>query len=146
MREIFSCLFFPLLPVNSPLMGISLSVLYIFKRIQSYIMVGPVPGPRKHPGAFLMAQWVTNLPAMQETQEMCVQPLGKEGPLEWELPMKVPTVKAMAFPVAMYRCESWMIKLSTKDIDAFELWCWRRLESPLDCKEIKPVNPKGNQP
>ena len=30
--------------------------------------------------------------------------------------------------------------------DAFELWCWRRLESPLDSKEIKPVNPKGNQP
>ena len=29
--------------------------------------------------------------------------------------------------------------------DAFELWCWRTLESPLDCKEIKPVNPKGNQ-
>ena len=53
MREIFSCLFFPLLPVNSPLMGISLSVLYIFlyifKRTQSYIMVGPVSGPRKHP-------------------------------------------------------------------------------------------------
>ena len=31
-------------------------------------------------------------------------------------------------------------------IDAFKLWCWRRLENPLDCKEIKPVNPKGNQP
>ena len=29
--------------------------------------------------------------------------------------------------------------------DAFELWCWRKLESPLGCKEIKPVNPKGNQ-
>ena len=31
-------------------------------------------------------------------------------------------------------------------IDAFELWCWRLFESPLDCKKIKPVNPKGNQP
>ena len=30
-------------------------------------------------------------------------------------------------------------------VDAFELWCWRRLESPSDCKEIKPVHPKGNQ-
>ena len=30
-------------------------------------------------------------------------------------------------------------------IGAFELWCWRRLESPLDCKEIQPVHPKGNQ-
>ena len=29
-------------------------------------------------------------------------------------------------------------------IDAFKLWCWKRLESPLNCKEIKPVNPKGN--
>ena len=35
---------------------------------------------------------------------------------------------------------------SLQKIDAFELWCWRRLKSPLDCKEIKPVNPKGNQP
>ena len=32
-----------------------------------------------------------------------------------------------------------------QNIDAFELWCWKRLESLLDCKEIKPVNPKGNQ-
>ena len=31
-------------------------------------------------------------------------------------------------------------------IDAFELWCWRRLKSSFDCKEIKPANPKGNQP
>ena len=43
-------------------------------------------------------------------------------------------------------CESWTIKKAEHwRIDAFELWCWRRLESPLDCKEIKPVNPKGNQ-
>ena len=47
----------------------------------------------------------------------------------------------------MYGCESWTIKKAEgQKIDAFELWCWRRLlrESPLDCK-IKPVNPKGNQ-
>ena len=54
-------------------------------------------------------------------------------------------VKAMVFPVVMYRCESWTIKKTEHwRIDAFELWC-RRLESPLDCKEIKPVNSKGNQ-
>ena len=41
--------------------------------------------------------------------------------------------------------ESWTIKKAECQIDVFELWCWRRLESPLDCKEIKPVNPKGNQ-
>ena len=52
----------------------------------------------------------------------------------------------MVFPVVMYGCESWTIKKAEcQRIDAFELWCWRRLESPLDCKEIQPVHPKGNQ-
>ena len=48
----------------------------------------------------------------------------------------------------MYRCESRTIKKAQCwRIDAFKLWCWRRfLKSPLDCKKIKPVNPKGNQP
>ena len=51
---------------------------------------------------------------------------------------KVHKVKAMAFPVVMYGCESWIIKKAEcRRIDAFKL-CWRRLlESPLDCKEIK---------
>ena len=63
------------------------------------------------------------------------------------LPTKVCLVKVMVFPVIMYGCESWTIKKAEcRRIDAFELWCWRRLLSPLDCKEIKPVNPKGNQP
>ena len=57
---------------------------------------------------------------------------------------KVYIVKAMVFPVVMYGCESWTIKKAERGrTDAFELWCWRRLESPLDCKEIKSVNPKG---
>ena len=52
---------------------------------------------------------------------------------------KVHIVKAMVFPVVMYRCESWTIKETEHwRIDAFELWCWRRLESLLDCKEIQP--------
>ena len=60
---------------------------------------------------------------------------------------KVHLVKAMVFPVVMYGCQSWTIKKAERSrIDAFELWCWRTLESPLDCKEIKPVNPKGNEP
>ena len=63
------------------------------------------------------------------------------------LPTKVCIVKAIVFPVVMYGCETWTIKKAEHQrIDAFELWSWRRLESPLDCKEIKPVNPKGNQP
>ena len=46
----------------------------------------------------------------------------------------------------MYGCESWTIKKAEcRRIDAFELWCWRRLETPLDCKEIQPVHPKGDQ-
>ena len=62
------------------------------------------------------------------------------------LPTKVRLVKAMVFPVVMYGCESWTIKKAEhQKIDAFELWCWRRLASPLDCKEIQPVHPKGDQ-
>ena len=62
------------------------------------------------------------------------------------LPTKACLVKVMVFPVVMYGCESWSIKkVEHQRIDGFELWCWRRLKSPLDYKEIKPVLPKGNQ-
>ena len=62
------------------------------------------------------------------------------------LPTKFCLVKAMVFPVVMYGCESWTVKKAEhRRIDAFELWCWRRLLSPLDRKEIQPDNPKGNQ-
>ena len=62
------------------------------------------------------------------------------------LSTKVRLVKTMVFPVVMYGCESWTIqRAERRRIDGFELWCWRRLESPLDSKEIQPVNPKGNQ-
>ena len=45
-----------------------------------------------------------------------------------------------------YGYERWTIKKAEHQrIDTFELWCWRRLESPLDCKEIQPVHPKGDQ-
>ena len=44
------------------------------------------------------------------------------------LPTKVHLVKAMVFPVVMYECESWTVKKAERRrIDAFELWCWRRL-------------------
>ena len=63
------------------------------------------------------------------------------------LPTKVHVVKAVAFPVVMYKCESWIIKkIESKRIGDFILWCWRRLLSSLALKEIKPVNPKRNQP
>ena len=63
------------------------------------------------------------------------------------LPTKVHIVRAMLFPVVMYGYESWTIKKEEcQRIDAFELWCWRRLlKSALDSK-IKPVSLKENQP
>ena len=62
------------------------------------------------------------------------------------LPTKVCLVKAVILPVVMYGCQSWTVKKAERRrIDAFELWWWRRLESPLDCKEIQPVHPKGDQ-
>ena len=48
-------------------------------------------------------------------------------PQDITLPTKVHLVKAMVFPVVMYGCESWTIKKAERRIDAFELWCWRRL-------------------
>ena len=76
---------------------------------------------------------ITNLDSILKSRDMT-------------LSTKVHLVKAMAFPVVMYGCESWTMK---KDecwrIDAFELWCWRRLLSPLDCKEIQPVHPEWDQ-
>ena len=60
------------------------------------------------------------------------------------LPTKVPLVKAMVFPVVLYGCESWTVKKAEcQRIDAFELWCWRRLLRVP--KEIQPVHPKGDQ-
>ena len=64
------------------------------------------------------------------------------------LPAKVRLVKAMVFPVVMYRRESWTVKKAEHQrIDAFELCCWRRLlrMSPLDCKEVQPVHSKGDR-
>ena len=56
------------------------------------------------------------------------------------LPTKVRLVKAMVFPVVMYGWESWTIKKAEcRRIDTFELG------SPLDCKDIQPVNPKGDK-
>ena len=59
---------------------------------------------------------------------------------------KVHLVKAVVFPVDMYRCESWTIKKAEfRRIDALKLVLEKTLESPFDSKEIKPVHPNGNQ-
>ena len=60
---------------------------------------------------------------------------------------KLCLVKTMVFPVVMYGCVSWTIK-KAEPLKNWYFWtvvCWRRLSSPLDCKVVKPVNPKGNQ-
>ena len=60
--------------------------------------------------------------------------------IDISLPKKVHLVKARVFPVVMYGCESWTIKKAEHQrTDAFTL------ESPMDCREIQPVPPKGNQ-
>ena len=52
------------------------------------------------------------------------------------LPTKVRLVKAMVFPVVMHGCESWIVKKAERQrIDAFELWCWRRLRG-IDAFEL----------
>ena len=62
------------------------------------------------------------------------------------LPTKLHLVKAMVFLRVMYGCDSWTIKKAEHQrIDAFAVVLEKTLESSLDCKEIKPVNPKGNQ-
>ena len=62
------------------------------------------------------------------------------------LPTKVHLGKAMIFPVVMYGCDSWTPKKAEHwSIVASALCCWKRLESPLNCKEIQPIHPKGDQ-
>ena len=61
-------------------------------------------------------EWVTNLDSIFKSRDIT-------------LPTKVHLVKAMVFPLVMYECESWPVKKAKcQRIDAFELWCWRRLE------------------
>ena len=99
--------------------------------------------PLPYSWASLVAQLVKNPPAMWETW---VRSLGWEDPLE-KGKAKARLVKVMVFPMVMYGCENWtMKKAEHQRIDAFELWCWRKLlQVPLDCKEIQPVHPKGDQ-
>ena len=63
------------------------------------------------------------------------------------LPTKVRLVKGMVFPVVMYGCESWTVKKAEcRRLDAFELWCWRRLLRVPWTTQIQPVHSEGDQP
>ena len=83
---------------------------------------------------FLGSKVMTNLDSILKSRDIT-------------LPTKVYLVKAMVFPVVMYECESWTRKKAEcRRIDAFELWCWKRLlRVPWTAKEIQPVHPKGGQ-
>ena len=73
---------------------------------------------------------MTNLESILKSRDIALQ-------------TRVCLLKTVVFPVVVYGCESWTIKKAEcQSIDAFELWCWRRLLSPLDCRDTKPVNPK----
>ena len=76
--------------------------------------------------------------------------LGKKAMTDKDSVLKsrdITLLTAIVFPVVTYRCESWTVKKAEhQKMDAFKLWCWRTLESPLDTKDFKLVNPKGNQP
>ena len=63
------------------------------------------------------------------------------------LPTKVRLVKAMVFPIVMYGCESWTVrKAECRKMDAFKLWCWRRLlRVPWTARRSKDLHPKGDQ-
>ena len=96
---------------------------------------------------------VKNLPAVWKTQVWSLEGHNdyfRNGqPIRFK-PVRINPVILLLWrdtAVVMYGYERWIItKAECCRTDAFELWCWRRLESPLDCKEIKPVNSKGNQP
>ena len=80
-------------------------------------------------------------------KKSCDQPRQHIKSRDITLPKKVRLVKVMVFPVVMYVCESWTIKKAEHSlVDAFgTVVLENTLESPLDCKEIQPMNPKGNQ-
>ena len=93
--------------------------------------------------------WAFLIVAAMKLEDICSwqQMTNRDGVLKSRditLLTKVCIVKVMVFPMVTYSCDSWTVKkVENQRIDAFKLWCWR---SPLDSKEIQPVNPKGNQP
>ena len=93
-----------------------------------------VGGPDSIPGWRTGRKVMTNIDSILKSRDIT-------------LPTKVNLVKAMGFPVVMYGYESWTIKKAERRrIDAFELWCWRRLlRVPWTRKEIQPVHPNGDQ-
>ena len=111
-----------------------------WKQCQTLLFWAPkslqmVTAAMKLKDAYLGSKVMTNLDSIFKSRDI-------------PLSTKVHLVKAMVFPVIMYGCESWTVKKAEhRRIDAFELWCWRRLlRVPWSAKEVQPVHPKGDQP
>ena len=101
------------------------------------LLQGIVPTQGLNPG-LLHCRQMTNLNSVLKRKDIT-------------LPTKVYIVKPVVFPLVMYGCKNWTIKKAVHQrIEAFELWCWRRfLRVPQEggtSKEVKLVNPQGNQP
>ena len=101
---------------------------------------------RKPPKCPLTVEWINKMWSMYMKLKdvYSLDSILKSRDITWST--KVYLAKTMVFPVVMYGCENWTIKKAEfRRIDALELWCWRRLLSFLDCKEIQPAHPKGDQ-
>ena len=86
-----------------------------------------------------------NINNLRYADDITLMAVSKEKLKSFLMQTKICIVKAMVFPVVMYGCESWTIKKPNNG--CFQTVVLEKtLESPLDCKEIQPVNPKGNQP
>ena len=86
---------------------------------------------------------MTNLDSILKSRDS-VKKVCEKRSVQSRLWLTIPVAMyGCTIPVVMYGCESWTIKKAEcRRIDAFELWCWRSLESPLDGKEIQSVHPK----
>ena len=101
---------------------------------------------QNHCGQWLQPWNYKALAPWKESYDKPRQCIKKQSVLS-TLPTKMHIVKAMVFPVVMSGSENWTIKKAESQIiEAFVLWCYRKLLSPSDSKDIKVGNPKGNQP
>ena len=133
----------------------------IFRKLRSWHQVPPLRSKQKWKSASsekILFSWAPKITADGDCSHGMKRHLlhGKKAMRNLEsvfksrditLPTKVCILKAMVLSVVMYGCENWTAKKAEcQRIDAFELWCWRRLlRVPWAWKEIKPVNPKENQ-
>ena len=108
-----------------------MSLWYWFAFVWYWVILSNISGPFGYLYVFL--------------EKMSIQILYSH--LDWIIGNNVPSIMAIVFPVVMYGCESWTIKKAEhRRINAFELWCWRRLlRVPWTARRSNPGHPKGDQ-